>query len=75
MLWLSPQNVKSVTQLQFLNDLVRFGSVWFDRVSTILGYSIPNPLYTYIKFIELGFVSFYGIAIIVGYVMLNPLFT
>ena len=25
-----------------------FGLVWFNGISTIVGYLIPNPLYTYI---------------------------
>ena len=37
----------------------------------IVGYLIPNPLYTYIWF---GLVWFYGISTIVGYLMSNPLY-
>ena len=28
--------------------LVWFGLVWFNGISTIVGYLMPNPLYTYI---------------------------
>ena len=36
---------------------------------------MPNPLYTYIKYIAFGLVGFYGISTIVGYLMPNPLYT
>ena len=36
---------------------------------------MPNPLYTYIKYVGLGLVGFYGISTIVGYLMINPLYT
>ena len=28
--------------------MIWFGLVWFYSISTIVGYSMPNPLYTYI---------------------------
>ena len=28
--------------------MIWLGLVWFDVISTIVGYLIPNPLYTYI---------------------------
>ena len=31
-------------------DLVWFGLVWFYGISTIVGYLMPNPFYTYIKY-------------------------
>ena len=49
-----------------------FGWVGFDGISTIVGYLMPNPLYTYIWF---GWVGFYGISTIVGYLMPNHLST
>ena len=50
--------------------------VWFDGISTIVGYLMPNPLYTYILNIyDLDWVGFYGISTIVGYLMPNPLYT
>ena len=30
---------------------MEFGLVWFDGISTIVGYLMPNPLYTYILII------------------------
>ena len=52
-----------------------FGLAGFYGISTILGYLMPNPLYTYIKYIRFGLVGFYGISTIVGYLMPNPLYT
>ena len=49
--------------------------VWFNGISTIVGYLIPNPLYTYILNIGFGLVVFYGISTVVGYLMPNPLYT
>ena len=49
-----------------------FGLVGYYGISTIVGYLMPNPLYTYIWF---GWVGFYGISTIVGYLMPNPLST
>ena len=51
-----------------------FGWVWFYGISTIVGYLMPNPLYTYIYNIY-DLVGFYGISTIVGYLMPNPLYT
>ena len=48
--------------------------VWFYGISTIIGYLMPNPLYTYISNIY-DLVGFYGITTIVGYLMPNPLYT
>ena len=28
--------------------MICFGLVWFYGISTIVGYSMPNPLYTYL---------------------------
>ena len=36
---------------------------------------MPNPLYTYIKYIGFGLVGFYGISTIVDYLRPNPLYT
>ena len=48
----------------------------FCGISTIVGYLMPIPLYTYILNIyDLVWLGFYGISIIVGYLMPNPLYT
>ena len=52
-----------------------FDLVWFYGISTIVGYLMPNPLYTYILNIWFGLVGFYGISTIVGYLMPNPFYT
>ena len=54
--------------------------VWFDLVrfygiSTIVGYLMPTPLYTYVLDIWVGLIGFYGISTIVGYLMPKPLYT
>ena len=49
--------------------------VGFCGISTIVGYLMPNPLQTYIGYIEFGWVGFYDISTIVGYLMPNPLYT
>ena len=51
-----------------------FGLVGFYGISTIVGYSMPNPLYTYILNIY-NLVWFYGISTLVDYLMQNPLYT
>ena len=48
--------------------------VGFYGISTIVGYLMPSPLYTYILYIEFGLVGFYGTSNIVGYFMPNPLY-
>ena len=55
--------------------MIWFGLVWIYGISTIAGYLMPNPLYTYIKYIGFDLVWFYGISTIVGYLMPNPLYT
>ena len=54
-----------------------FGLVRFYGISTIVGYLMPNPLYTdiYIKYIWFGWVGVNGISTIVGYLKPNPLYT
>ena len=53
-----------------------FGLVRFDGISTIVGYLMPNPPYTYILNIyDLGWLGFYGISTIIGYLMINPFYT
>ena len=56
-----------------------FGLVGFHGISTIVGYLMPNHLYTYISniydLVWFGLVWFYGISTIVGYLMPNPLYT
>ena len=55
---------------------IGFGLVWFYGISTLVGYLMPNPLYSiYIKYIGFGLVWFYGISTLVGYLMPNPLYT
>ena len=51
------------------------GSVWvgYYGISTIVGYLMPNPVYTYILNI-FGLVGFYSISTIVGQLMPNPLY-
>ena len=53
--------------------------VWFYGISTIVGYLMPNRLYTYIlkiyDFVLFGLVWFYVISTIVGYLTLNPPYT
>ena len=33
--------------------MIWFGLVWFYSISTIVGYLIPNPLYTYIYILNI----------------------
>ena len=48
---------------------------WFRWVlSTIVGYLMPNSVFTYILDIY-DFVGFYGLSTIVGYLMPNPVYT
>ena len=55
---------------------VTFDCVGFYDISTIVGYLMPNPLYTYIlDILDLVLVGFYGISTIVGYLMPNPFYT
>ena len=57
--------------------MIWFGWVlWFYGISsTIVGYLMPNPLYTYILDIyDLVWLGFYGISTIVGYLMPSPAF-
>ena len=39
-------NAKS--SLYIYIEYIKFGLVWFYDISTIVGYLMPNPLYTYI---------------------------
>ena len=50
------------------------GLNWLYDISTIIGYLMANPLYTYILN-RYDLVWFYGISTIVGYLMPNPLNT
>ena len=47
--------------------------VMFYGISTIVGYLMPNPFYTYV--LSMVWFGFYGILTIVGYLMPNPLYT
>ena len=49
-----------------------FGLARFYSISTIVAYLIPNPLYTYMKYI-FDLVGFYGISTFSGCLMPNPL--
>ena len=56
--------------------MIWFGLFWFYGISTIVGYLMQNPLYTYILNIyDLVWLGFYGISTILGYLMPNPLYT
>ena len=56
--------------------MIWFGLVWFNGISTIVGYLMTNPLYTYIfdvyDLVCLGFMVY---STILGYLMPNPLYT
>ena len=56
---------------------IGFGLVWFYGISTVVGYLMPNPLYTYTLniygLVWSGWV--YEMSNIVGYLMPNPLYT
>ena len=52
--------------------MIWFG--WGYGISTIVGYLMPNPLYTYISNIY-DLVWFYGISTIVGYLTPYPFYT
>ena len=50
-----------------------FGLVGFYGISTIVGYLMPNHLYTYtFNICDLFLVRFYGLSTLVGYLMPNP---
>ena len=63
----------------YLKYMIWFGLVWFYGISTVLGYLMPNLLYTYIlniyDLVRFGLVWFYGISTIVGYLMPNQVYT
>ena len=60
----------------FWAESLNLSKVWFYGISTIVGYLMPNPLYTYLLNIYMiWFGLFYGISTIVGYLMPNPLYT
>ena len=55
---------------------VWFCFLGFYGISTIVGYLMLNPLYTYIlNRIWFGLVGFYGISTILGYLMPNSFYT
>ena len=52
--------------------------IWFAfyGISTIIGYLMLNPVYTYISNIyDFVWFAFYGISTIIGYLMLIPVYT
>ena len=65
-------NAKSSLYIYY--KYMQFGLVRFYGISTIIGYSMPNPLNTYIVNMY-DLVWFYGISTIIGYLMPNPLYT
>ena len=56
----------------YIYDLVEFYGI-----SNIVGYLMPNPIYTYIlkMYIWYDLVGLYGISTIVGHLMSNPVNT
>ena len=58
----------------FLAILGSTNKVWFYGTSTVVGYLMPNPLYTYIQYTGFGLVWFYGTSTVVGYLKPNPLY-
>ena len=65
---------KAKSSLYIYIKYIWFGLVGFYGITTIVGYSMPNSLYTYILDIY-DLVWFYGISTIVCYLMPNPLYT
>ena len=61
-------------KIRLTNKCQMIGLVWFYGISTIIGYLMPNSLYTYTLNIY-DLVGFYGISTIIGYLMPNPLDT
>ena len=60
----------------FLYERTSNGLVGFYGILTVVGYLMPNPLYTYIlNMIWFGMVWFYDISTILSYLMSNPLYT
>ena len=59
-------NTKSSCYIYWM-DMIWFGLVWFYGISTIAGYLILNPLYTYLlniyDFVWFGLVWFHGISV------------
>ena len=52
-----------------------FGLVGFYGISTLVGYFMPNPLYTHISNIYDLVFGFYDISTLEGYLMPNLLYT
>ena len=63
-------NAKSSLYIKYIG----FGLVGFYGISTLVGYLMPNPQYTFILNIEFGLVGFYGISTIVSYLMQNSFY-
>ena len=75
------ETIQKKTQLKsviILRRVLQQCLVWFYGISTIIGYLMPNPLYTYISniydLVWFGLVWFYGISTIIGYLMPYPLY-
>ena len=71
---------RSINNIFHRPQKLKRGFVWFDGISIIVGYLMPNPLYTYphytyILSIWFVLVWFYGISTIVDYLMPNTLYT
>ena len=67
--WLSL--CKRISQILFYIYIkyIRFGLVGFYGISTIVGYLMPNPLYTYVLNLYYLVWLFYGISTLVGNLM------
>ena len=54
--------------------MIRIDWAWFYDISTIVGYLMPNSVYTYIlNIFDLVWLGVYGISTTVGYLRLNPI--
>ena len=71
-------NCRSFNAKSFLYIYIKyigFGLVGFYGISTIVGYLMPNPFYTYIlKIYDFGLVGFYRIPTTVCHSMSNSLY-
>ena len=41
-----------INEINTVSPMNKFGLVWFYGISTIISYLMPNPLYTYILFVN-----------------------
>ena len=54
-------------------EYIRFSLVWFYGISSIIGYSMPNPLYIYIYIILIITIIYHSLIGLVGRVFANGL--